>query len=71
MNEDPATMRNAAFHPGGTAINGHFVTHNGRINVSYLEGHIEAMKHKKVMDIQRGTLARIYFDPYYNAYQQQ
>jgi len=65
VNEDPATMRNAAFHPGGTAINGKFVTHNGRINVGFVDGHIENMKHKKVMEIQQGLETRIYFEPYY------
>ena len=65
VNEDPATMRNASFNPGGTAINGRFVTHNGRINLSFLDGHIEPMKNKKVLEIQTGIQARIYFDPYY------
>jgi len=71
LNEDPATMKNASFNPGGTAISGRFVTHNGRINVAYIEGHIETMKHQKVMDIQRPSLARFYFDPYYDPYPRQ
>ncbi|MBI3414747.1 MAG: type II secretion system protein [Verrucomicrobia bacterium] len=65
VNEDPATMRNASFNPGGTAINGHFVTHNGRINVAFIDSHIEPMKDKKVLEIQKGVQARIYFDPFY------
>jgi prepilin-type N-terminal cleavage/methylation domain-containing protein/prepilin-type processing-associated H-X9-DG protein len=65
VNEDPVTMLNASFHPGGTAFEGRFVTHAGRINLSYTDGHIEAMKHKRVIEIQTGNLARIYFDPTY------
>jgi prepilin-type processing-associated H-X9-DG protein len=65
VNEDPATMRNAAFHAGGTAATGVFVLHNGRVNVGFIDGHLEQMKSKKVLDIQRGLQARIYFDPFY------
>jgi prepilin-type N-terminal cleavage/methylation domain-containing protein/prepilin-type processing-associated H-X9-DG protein len=65
VNEDPATMKNAAFHAGGTAIRGKFLTHNGRINLAFVDGHEESMKGKRVLDIQQGTLARMYFDPLY------
>ena len=65
VNEDPATMRNASFFPNGTAIGGRFITHNGRINLSFIDGHIEPMKHKKVIEIQTGNLERLYFDPFY------
>jgi prepilin-type processing-associated H-X9-DG protein/prepilin-type N-terminal cleavage/methylation domain-containing protein len=65
VNEDPATMRNAAFHPGGTAIQGKFITHSGRINIAFVDGHIENMKGKRVLEIQNGTLRRLYFDPLY------
>ena len=65
VNEDPATMRNASFAPGGTAIAGLFVTHAGRINIGFHDGHLEAFKHKKVMQIQSGPDVQAYFDPYY------
>ena len=65
VNEDPATMRNASFAPGGTAIGGLFVTHAGRINIGFHDGHLEAFKHKKVMQIQSGPDVQAYFDPYY------
>ena len=65
VNEDPATMKNAAFHPAGTAIHGTFLTHNGRINLAFVDGHVEIMRGKKVLEIQTGTLARTYFDPLY------
>jgi len=65
FNEDSKTMHNASFHPGGSAAGGTFVVHNGRINVGYVDGHVENMKHQKVHEIQRGQ-ANIdrYFQPY-------
>jgi prepilin-type N-terminal cleavage/methylation domain-containing protein/prepilin-type processing-associated H-X9-DG protein len=65
VNEDPATMRNASFKPDGTAINGRFITHNGRINIAFADGHIETMKDKQVREIQTGIQQKIYFDPFY------
>jgi len=65
VNEDPATMRNASFKPQGTALAGRFVIHDGRVNVGFIDGHLEAMKDRKVRDIQTTIQLRIYFDPYY------
>lgn len=65
VNEDSATMRNASFTPGGTAANGSFVTHNGRINMAFIDGHIDAWKNEKVHEAQSGEFERLYFDPYY------
>jgi len=64
LNEDSATMRNANFWPGGTAAGGNFVTHNGYINVGFLDGHLEQFKHQKMLDIQRSANRPIYFDPF-------
>jgi prepilin-type processing-associated H-X9-DG protein len=64
LNEDPATMRNASFTPGGTASHGSFVTHNGYINVGFVDGHIEQYRHQKIMDIQHGRNVALFFDPY-------
>lgn len=64
LNEDPATMRNASFTPGGTASHGNFVTHNGYINVGFIDGHIEQFRHQKVLDIQKGANVARWFDPY-------
>ena len=65
LNEDPATMRNASFHPGGTAKDGNFKMHSGSINVGFIDSHIESWKHGKVHDSQEGALKLRYFDPYY------
>ncbi len=65
VNEDSATMRNASFTPGGTAARGNFITHNGRINMGFIDGHIDAWKNDKVLEAQEGEFERMYFDPYY------
>jgi len=62
VNEDPQTMRNASFFPDGTAANGKFVVHNGRVNLGYCDGHIEPMKDKMMRDIQRKGFVDTYFD---------
>jgi prepilin-type N-terminal cleavage/methylation domain-containing protein/prepilin-type processing-associated H-X9-DG protein len=63
LNEDPATMRNASFYPRGTAAEGDFTVHNGWINVSFADGHVEVMRHQKVLEIQERGQAGIWFDP--------
>ncbi|PYK96082.1 MAG: hypothetical protein DME19_20840 [Verrucomicrobia bacterium] len=65
VNEDAATMKNASFKPQGTALDGHFVVHDGRVNVGFIDGHLEAMKDRKVRDIQSAAQQKHYFDPYY------
>jgi len=65
VNEDPVTMHNASFKPEGTALAGRFVLHEGRVNVGYIDGHLEAMKDRKVREIQTSGQQRIYFDPYF------
>ena len=65
LNEDPATMHNASFHPGGTAKDGNFKMHSGSINVGFIDSHIESWKHGKVHDSQKGELKLRYFDPYH------
>jgi prepilin-type N-terminal cleavage/methylation domain-containing protein/prepilin-type processing-associated H-X9-DG protein len=63
LNEDPATMRNASFHPRGTAERGRFTMHNGGINVSFLDGHVGFLWHRTVIEIQGRGEAEIWFDP--------
>lgn len=64
VNEDPKTMHNASFRPGGSAAGGVFVMHNNKVNMGYVDGHVENMKHQKVLEIQRGKNADTYFQPY-------
>jgi len=64
INEDPATMRNASFYPGGTAAGGAFVVHNGRINVAFVDGHVEKLRDRVIQEIQEGGLVSLWFDPF-------
>jgi prepilin-type N-terminal cleavage/methylation domain-containing protein/prepilin-type processing-associated H-X9-DG protein len=65
VNEDPEAMRNASFKPDGAALSGQFILHEDRVNVGFIDGHLEAMRHRKVREIQTDGLQRAYFDPYY------
>jgi prepilin-type processing-associated H-X9-DG protein len=57
-------MHNASFHPGGTAGSGSFVLHSGRINIGFADAHVEVMKHRKVLEIQKASQVKFWFDPY-------
>jgi prepilin-type processing-associated H-X9-DG protein len=66
INEDPVTMRNASYKPDGTVLNGRFILHEGRVTVAFIDGHLEAMKDRKVKEIQTSAQEqKFYFDPYY------
>ena len=64
VNEDPRTMKNAAFHPGGSAINGSFVVHNGRVNIAHMDAHVEALRDRRVVEIQKPEFQAELFHPY-------
>lgn len=65
VNEDPATMRDASFKPDATALDGHFVVHERRVNIGFIDGHLEVMKDRKIREIQTATQQEIYFNPYF------
>ena len=48
-----------------SASRGAFITHNGRINMGFVDGHIESWKNEKVLQAQRGRFEDKYFDPYF------
>jgi prepilin-type N-terminal cleavage/methylation domain-containing protein/prepilin-type processing-associated H-X9-DG protein len=64
INEDPATMFNASFYPSGSAAGGVFTVHNGKINVGFVDGHLETMRHQKVLEIQDPDQSATWFDPW-------
>lgn len=64
VNEDPKTMRNAAFHPGGTAAEGQFQVHFAKVNVGFMDGHSESIRHPRMLAIQRPPLDSQYFHPF-------
>ena len=65
VNEDPRTMKNAAFHPEGTAkARGVFLVHHGRVNFTFMDAHGESLRNKRVRQIlDQAALANEYFDP--------
>jgi prepilin-type N-terminal cleavage/methylation domain-containing protein/prepilin-type processing-associated H-X9-DG protein len=69
IQESPETMHNAACHPGSgaNAVKGKFMIHNEHVQFSFADGHIEALRKQKVLDMlkNRDHLEDIYFDPFY------
>ena len=78
LNEDPHSMRNASFHPHGTAFGNRagqgvgvnamgdkiHTMHKTGINAGYFDGHAESVKHERIMEIQKNQkLKEKYFDP--------
>jgi prepilin-type processing-associated H-X9-DG protein len=75
LNEDPHSMRNASFHPGGTAYGGGsgvsalggllHVMHKGRINAAFFDGHAQSIKADELLRIQKNPrLVDKYFNPF-------
>jgi len=66
INEDPRTMHNASFHPGGSAYGGGdgsafdegslHVTHMGRINIGHFDGHVSQRTAEEVIEMQRSSI---------------
>lgn len=58
VNEDPFTMLNASFAPGGTAddVMGAHVTHDGKINVGFADGHIGQNSGDFMFEIQKTSV---------------
>lgn len=69
VQESPETMHNASFNKGAgaSAVKGRFVVHNNRVQFGFADGHIEAFKKQKVVDMLLGrqALDKLYFDPFY------
>jgi len=79
LNEDPHSMRNASFHPHGTAFGNKagqkvginamgekiHTMHKTGINGAYFDGHAESIKHERIMEIQKNPrLIDRYFNPF-------
>jgi len=67
VNEDPCTMKNAAFHPGGSAIKGSFVMHDGRVDIAPMDApmdaHVEDLRDRQGGEIQRPGFQAKMFHP--------
>ena len=79
LNEDPHSMRNASFHPHGTAFGNRagqaegvnamgeriHTMHKTGINAAYFDGHAESIRHDRIMEIQNSPqLIDKYFNPF-------
>ncbi|HOW67160.1 MAG TPA: prepilin-type N-terminal cleavage/methylation domain-containing protein [Candidatus Paceibacterota bacterium] len=67
VDELPETSDDAGFEPASVGGNSQFTTHNQRVNVSFVDGHCETLRGKRVADIQsnKDNFLRTYFDPFY------
>jgi len=76
VNEDPSTMHNAAFTPGGSAFAGGtglnsqgellHTMHNGKINFAFISGNVSALRGVRVFEMQKDReKIDYYFNPWY------
>jgi prepilin-type N-terminal cleavage/methylation domain-containing protein/prepilin-type processing-associated H-X9-DG protein len=61
VNQDPRNITGSAFAPGPVALGGNLVMHLGRVNVSFVDGHIEAVSQRALQQMQGSQR-----DYYYN-----
>jgi prepilin-type N-terminal cleavage/methylation domain-containing protein/prepilin-type processing-associated H-X9-DG protein len=67
VNEDPRTMNNASFHPGNdhtAAEIGKFVVHSGRINLTFTDGHVEALRDQRIRHMIDDRYSNEFFYPF-------
>jgi prepilin-type processing-associated H-X9-DG protein len=64
VQESPDSMKESAFTPGtGSSANKvQHVTHNGKVNITMCDGHVEQVKDAKLKEMIT-TYANRYFDP--------
>ena len=61
VNEDPKVMLDPAFTPGDANPVTRFILHQGRYNLAFMDGHIQAIPSKAFQRMQ-GLDADIYFN---------
>ncbi len=67
VNEDPRSMNNASFHPGNShtaAAIGRFIVHSGRINLTFTDGHVEALRDQRIRYMLNDRYADEFFHPF-------
>ena len=68
VDEDPRSMNNASFHPGGSADNDNydttslFSTHADKVNLSFIDGHVERWSKEDMLVKQRNAGKTISID---------
>lgn len=68
MQEDPLAMVNASVSPGGSVDDFKLTLHNGGLNNTFMDGHVEFMRERVLRPIVSNSnriLTRQYFDPTY------
>ncbi|HIG27692.1 MAG TPA: type II secretion system protein [Verrucomicrobiales bacterium] len=73
LSEDPKTMHNASFTPGGSTFRANgYISYDGQVNVGHADGHISSYKSEFMLDSQadqtrgRRRPPRFHFyDPYF------
>jgi len=61
----PETAHCGAFYPWGTLNQSQMQPHSERVNIGYVDNHIEVIKYQKLVDLQQSqTKMSSYFDPY-------
>jgi prepilin-type N-terminal cleavage/methylation domain-containing protein/prepilin-type processing-associated H-X9-DG protein len=66
LQEDPLAMVNASVSPGGSVDDFKLTLHNGGLNNTFMDGHVEFMRERVLRPIvsnQNQALTRRYFDP--------
>jgi len=65
IDESPDSVNDGYYLPGGheSHAGAMYSSHNGRMNFTFLDGHVEALDHDTCMAIQFGALQQRYYDP--------
>jgi prepilin-type N-terminal cleavage/methylation domain-containing protein/prepilin-type processing-associated H-X9-DG protein len=61
VNQDPKNLSGACFAPAPTSVSGAFILHLGRVNVSYVDGHIESVP-ERMFQLMQGSQVDFYYN---------
>ncbi len=61
VNQDPKNITGSAFMPGQSSPGGDFVMHLGRVNVSFIDGHIESVPYR-TLQLMQGPQWSFYYN---------
>jgi prepilin-type N-terminal cleavage/methylation domain-containing protein/prepilin-type processing-associated H-X9-DG protein len=61
-NTDPSRMQTGAFDPMTVGVPGTFFLHNGRANISFVDGHLESRAPKEIEEMQKPFNRDHFFD---------
>jgi prepilin-type N-terminal cleavage/methylation domain-containing protein/prepilin-type processing-associated H-X9-DG protein len=61
VNEDPRNLTGAAFAPGSSSSQSSFILHMGRVNLSFVDGHIESVTERTLQQMQ-GPQVETYYN---------